>query len=61
MEGVACLIDALPLAQACAALSRACRERGPDAVSAAWPALEQAMLQLKADIEKELQKIPQAL
>ncbi|KJK05203.1 transporter substrate-binding domain-containing protein [Pseudomonas tussilaginis] len=61
IEGVACLIDALPLAQACAALSRACRERGADAVSAAWPALEQVMLQLKADIERELQKVPHAL
>jgi two-component system sensor histidine kinase EvgS len=61
LEGVACLIDALPLAQACAALSRVCRDPLPNALEAAWTALEQVMLHLKVDIDRELVKIPQEL
>ncbi|MGH8380324.1 transporter substrate-binding domain-containing protein [Pseudomonas sp.] len=61
LEGVACLIDAVPLAQACAALTRACREAVTDALQVAWAALEHVLLQLKADIERELVKISHAI
>lgn len=54
LEGVACLIDAVPLAQACSALRRASQAPGPDALQTAWAALEQVLLQLDADVEREL-------
>lgn len=58
LEGVACLIDALPLAQACSALTRACRDPASNAIQPAWGALDLVMLQLKVDIDRELQKMP---
>lgn len=61
LEGVACLIDALPLAQACAVLRQACGASTPQAISVGWAGLEQILLQLKMDVEKELQNVLQTL
>lgn len=61
LEGVACLIDALPLAQACSAMTRACRDPATNAIQPAWVALERVMLQLKVDIDRKLQKVPSNL
>lgn len=57
LEGVACLVDAVPLAQACAALSRACRAPAAEALQPAWEVLEQVLLQLMSDVEHELSKV----
>lgn len=61
LEGVACLIDALPLTQACSAMTRACHDPATNEMQPAWAGLERVMLQLKVDIDTELQKIPHSL
>jgi len=58
LEGIACLVDAVQLAQACSALSRACAEGSPGALNGAWEEMKRVLSQLNRDIDKELAKIP---
>lgn len=57
LKGVACLIDALPLAQACAQLEKASQVRSTQAADPGWAALQAAIDQLNQDIEQELWKM----
>jgi len=61
LEGVACLIDAVPLAQACSRLKRATGEQPGSAMADAWGVLEQVMVVLKADIEGALMNVSDKL
>lgn len=58
LEGIACLVDAVQLAQACSALSRACADGVPGALHGAWEEMSRVLSQLNRDIDKELTKIP---
>lgn len=57
LKGVACLIDALPLAQACAQLESARQGRSTALATSAWTTLKAAIDQLQQDIQQELWKM----
>ncbi|WP_233281687.1 ATP-binding protein [Pseudomonas tructae] len=57
LKGVACLIDAVPLAQACAQLESASLAKSGDLSERAWRALEAAIIQLQTNIELESLKM----
>ncbi|WP_148276781.1 transporter substrate-binding domain-containing protein [Pseudomonas donghuensis] len=57
LKGVACLIDALPLAQACRQLESASQACSTQAAHSAWSALQVVIGQLSQDIEQELWKL----
>ncbi|WP_371857304.1 MULTISPECIES: transporter substrate-binding domain-containing protein [Pseudomonas] len=57
LKGVACLIDALPLAQACAQLDSASQARSTVLATPAWITLKAAIEQLQEDIQQELWKM----
>lgn len=61
LKGVACLIDALPLAQACAQLEAASQGRDTALATLAWTTLEAAIEQLQQDIQQELWKMSSEL
>ncbi|MDD0976976.1 ATP-binding protein [Pseudomonas fontis] len=57
LKGVACLIDAEPLAHGIAALERASREAPEAPVSHEWHGLETAIVELRTQIERELRNL----
>ncbi|OUM06221.1 hybrid sensor histidine kinase/response regulator [Pseudomonas syringae] len=59
LKGAASLVDAVPLAKACAALDESVRLQCTAGVSERWPALERAMICLRADIELQLVTVPE--
>ncbi|WP_408733449.1 ATP-binding protein [Pseudomonas sp. LS1212] len=61
LKGVACLIDAIPLARACADLDAFSREHPSAAPTGPWMALESAIVQLQTEIEGELAENPREL
>jgi len=56
LEGVACLIDALALARACAELGQATHGQQAEATQQAWSTLERVLQQLQVDVEVELSR-----
>ncbi|RMN59132.1 PAS protein [Pseudomonas amygdali pv. hibisci] len=58
LKGAASLVDAVPLAKACAALDESVRLECVASVPARWLALEAAMTGLRADIELQLVAVP---
>ncbi|MNF43046.1 Virulence sensor protein BvgS precursor [compost metagenome] len=58
LKGAACLIDAVPLARACAALDAVCREESSELPEQIWLTLRTAIGQLQADITIELAENP---
>lgn len=58
LKGVACLIDAAPMANAGAALDNSARARDNGAVAAQWACLRQCLEVLAHDIEKQLWENP---
>lgn len=57
LKGVACLIDAVPLAKACAQLDSDVRAT-PDGVNSAWQALDTSMQALSLALETHLDEVP---
>lgn len=58
LKGAASLVDAVPLAKACAALDESVRLECVASVPERWLALEAAMTGLRADIELQLVAVP---
>jgi two-component system sensor histidine kinase EvgS len=58
LKGVACLIDALPLAKACAQLSGDVHEQDVARVDESWRELDNAIDELVEDIEEHLTELP---
>uniref|UniRef100_UPI0025895A2F Hpt domain-containing protein n=1 Tax=Pseudomonas sp. TaxID=306 RepID=UPI0025895A2F len=54
LKGVACLIDAAPMAKACAALDVSAREQRAQALEDEWAALHARLDELAEDIERQL-------
>jgi two-component system sensor histidine kinase EvgS len=54
LNGAACLINAAPLARACAQLNGRLRSQGPHDLGAHWPELELSIDRLRADIAQQL-------
>ncbi|GAB0074786.1 transporter substrate-binding domain-containing protein [Pseudomonas syringae] len=59
LKGAASLVDAVPLARACAALDDSVRQQRMSDVHERWLALENAMTGLRADIEMQLVAVPE--
>lgn len=59
LKGAACLVDAVPLARACAALAGCVADECRATLAQHWAALESTMDALLADIEPHLHQIPQ--
>ncbi|WP_250548404.1 ATP-binding protein [Pseudomonas congelans] len=59
LKGAASLVDAVPLAKACAALDDSVRLQSETSVVERWQALEAAMTGLRADIELQLVVVPE--
>ena len=55
LKGIACLIDAIALAHACADLDSCVRLKSNERVAADWQALKQAIERVLEDIEPHLQ------
>jgi two-component system sensor histidine kinase EvgS len=58
LKGVACLIDALPLAKACAQLGGDVHEQDVARVDESWRELDNAINELVEDIEEHLTELP---
>ncbi|MCF5671749.1 transporter substrate-binding domain-containing protein [Pseudomonas syringae] len=58
LKGAASLVDAVPLAKACAALDQHVRQKSETGVPGCWSALEKAITYLRADIEVQLLRVP---
>ncbi|SDQ53727.1 multi-sensor hybrid histidine kinase [Pseudomonas cannabina] len=58
LKGAASLVDAMPLASACAALDRHVRQKYEAGVPECWSALEKTITCLRADIEAQLLEVP---
>ncbi|MGN2414015.1 ATP-binding protein [Pseudomonas syringae] len=58
LKGAASLVDAVPLAKACAALDQHVRQKSETGVPGCWSALEKAITCLRADIEVQLLRVP---
>ncbi len=54
LKGVACLIDAAPMAQASAALDSSAKARHSEVIPVQWASLKVRLQTLEADIEKQL-------
>ncbi|WP_416194759.1 ATP-binding protein [Pseudomonas sp. AH2] len=54
LKGVACLIDAVPLAKACASLDSSVGEQNGTALASQWQTLSGAIDQLRTDIQRHL-------
>jgi two-component system sensor histidine kinase EvgS len=54
IKGVACLVDAVPLAKACAGLSASVREQSSSLLPEQWHVMEQAIEQLGRDVQAQL-------
>ncbi|WP_122270584.1 CHASE domain-containing protein [Pseudomonas syringae] len=59
LKGAASLVDAVPLAKACAALDDSVRLQSTASLAERWQALEVAMTRLRADIEVQLVIVPE--
>ncbi|WXF88559.1 transporter substrate-binding domain-containing protein [Pseudomonas syringae pv. atrofaciens] len=59
LKGAASLVDAVPLAKACAALDDSVRLQSTASLAERWQALEVAMTGLRADIELQLVAVPE--
>ncbi|WP_122242521.1 ATP-binding protein, partial [Pseudomonas syringae] len=60
LKGAASLVDAVPLAKACAALDDSVRLQSTASLAERWQALEVAMTGLRADIELQLVAVPES-
>lgn len=58
LKGAACLIDAVPLARACAAVDAYCREEKSEVPEQLWLTLQSAIGQLQDDIAVEIAENP---
>ncbi|GFM86016.1 histidine kinase [Pseudomonas cichorii] len=58
LKGAACLVDAVPLAKACAALDASVKSESGAALSERWPVLDASIESLRADIELQLAQVP---
>ena len=58
LKGAACLVDAVPLAKACAALAGCVEAQSRASLARHWAALEAAIHGLLADIERHLPPMP---
>ncbi|MFJ4141554.1 ATP-binding protein [Pseudomonas sp. NPDC089734] len=56
LKGAACLVDAVPLAKACAALDASVKSESGSALHEHWPMLDASIEHLRADIESLLVK-----
>lgn len=59
LKGAACLVDALPLAKACAALDESVLREASAQLRERWPVLEAAIDSLRQDIEVHLVELPE--
>ncbi|RMT01206.1 Sensory box histidine kinase/response regulator [Pseudomonas coronafaciens pv. oryzae] len=59
LKGAASLVDAVPLAKACAALDESVRLQSAAGLAERWLTLETAMTCLRADIELQLAAVPE--
>ncbi|MCF5404557.1 Hpt domain-containing protein, partial [Pseudomonas syringae] len=59
LKGAASLVDAVPLAKACAALDDSVRLQSAARLAERWQVLEVAMTGLRADIELQLVAVPE--
>jgi len=50
LKGAACLVDAVELARACAAVDEHARDKSQAALDEHWPILQRSMVRLRADI-----------
>jgi two-component system sensor histidine kinase EvgS len=58
LKGAACLVDAVPLARACAALDADVQEEREASLAERWATLADAIAGLQADIEPHLNRMP---
>jgi len=58
LKGVACLVDAVPLARACASLDSHARQESAQGLQASWQALELAIHALLGELEGHLEEVP---
>ncbi|WP_372237917.1 transporter substrate-binding domain-containing protein [Pseudomonas sp. LP_7_YM] len=58
LKGVACLIDAVPLARACAQLDSDVRARAPGPIDSAWQLLDATLQALSQSLETHLDEVP---
>lgn len=58
LKGVACLIDAVPLAKACASLDASVRLQSNATLAEQWQMLDSAIEQLRVDIQQHLPGVP---
>ncbi|MBI6852239.1 transporter substrate-binding domain-containing protein [Pseudomonas cichorii] len=58
LKGAACLVDAVPLAKACASLDVSVKSESGSTLSEHWPVLDASIENLRADIELQLVQVP---
>ncbi|RMQ40012.1 Sensory box histidine kinase/response regulator [Pseudomonas cichorii] len=58
LKGAACLVDAVPLAKACAALDASVKSESGSTLIERWPVLDASIESLRADIELQLEQVP---
>lgn len=58
LKGAACLVDAVPLAKACASLDASVKSESGSTLNERWPVLDASIENLRADIELQLVQVP---